>query len=80
MKHLDELKEALTVEFCDIEFSFHGKTCGVEPIVENSRAVYDVWCGEHIETFNSADEVSDSHMFDGQTLREIAEDVDFFYV
>ena len=36
MKRLDELKKALTVEFCDIEFSFHGKDCGVEPIVENS--------------------------------------------
>lgn len=80
MKHLDELKEALTVEFCDIEFSFHGKACGVEPIIENSRATYDVWCGEKLETFKSADDVLDAPIFDGETLRQIAEDVDFFYV
>lgn len=80
MKRLDELKKALTLEFCDIEFSFHGKNCGVEPIVENSRATYNVWCDNRLETFKSADEVLDSPMFDGKTLREIAEDVDFFYV
>lgn len=80
MKRLDELKQALTVEFCDIEFSFHGKNCGVEPIVENSRATYNVWCDNRLETFKSADEVLNSPMFDGKSLREIAEDIDFSYV
>ena len=80
MKRLDELKKALTLEFCDIEFSFHGKDCGIEPIVENSHATYNVWCDDMLKTFKSADEVLDSPMFDGESLREIAEDIDFFYV
>lgn len=80
MKRLDELKKALTLEFCDIEFSFHGKDCGIEPIVENSHATYNVWCDDMLKTFKSANEVLDSPMFDGKSLREIAEDIDFFYV
>ncbi len=80
MKHIDELKEALTVEFCDIEFFFKDKPCGVTPIVKAGKATYDVWYGDDFEEHSSADGVLNTPLFDGKTLAQIAEDVDFFYV
>lgn len=79
MKHIDELKEALTVEFWDIEFSFNNKPCGVTPIVKDGKATYDVWYGDNFEEHNSAEAVLNTPLFDGKTLTQIAEDVDFFY-
>lgn len=80
MKNLDELKKALTVEFCDIEFSFRGKSCGVESVVTDGHATYDIWCGEELKTYDDADNLLDAPLFDGKSLRQIAEQIDFFYV
>lgn len=79
MKHIDELKEALTVEFWDIEFSFNNKPCGVTPIVKDGKATYDVWYGDNFEEYDSAEAVLNTPLFDGKTLSQIAEGVDFFY-
>lgn len=79
MNHIDELKEALTLEFCDIEFTFNGKPCGVTPSVKDSKPTYDVWCGDKTERFYSAEAVINTLLFDGKSLKQIAEDVDFFY-
>lgn len=80
MKKIDELKKALTVEFCDIEFSFHGKSCGVESVVIDGYVTYDIWCGDELETYNSADDLLNATLFGGKSLRQIAEQIDFFYI
>ena len=80
MVKLDELKRALTVEFCDIEFSFHDKPCGVESVVKDGCASYDIWCGEELKTYDDADDLLDAPLFDGKSLRQIAEQIDFIYI
>ena len=80
MKNIDALKNTLTVDYGDVEFSYLDKTAGIEILANDSVVSYEMWYGDLLNTYNSIDALFDAEMFDGKSLRQIADDVDFFFL
>lgn len=80
MSNLKELIRALTIDFCDIEFSVEGEPAGIEPTVTDGVPKYTCWYRDTIKDYTSADEVLNAPLFSGKSLQQIADNVDFFYV
>ena len=80
MKNIDALKNTLTVDYGDVEFSYLGKTAGIEIIANDSVVSYEMWYGDLLNTYDTVDALLDAVMFNGKSLRQIANDVDFFFI
>lgn len=66
-KYLNELTSHLT-------FEFKGIPCGVDPLSKNH---FEMWYGDKAFTARSIDEVMTVTLFDGKSLNEISDTVDF---
>ena len=80
MKNIDELKNTLTVDYGDVEFSYLGKTAGIEILAKDRVVSYEMWYGDLLNTYDTVDALLDAEMFDGKSLRQIADDVNFFFL
>ena len=62
-------------EYSCVSFDYKGKHCGVEPYHDH----YDMWYGENISYIaKSIDEVINHKLFDGKSLKEIADEVELW--
>ena len=71
----EELKKQVSTLETHILFSFHGKDCGIDPF---SRENIDVWCGNNCKNAKSIDEVFTCDIFDGNCLKDIADEITDF--
>lgn len=60
----------------DISFVYNGKNAGVTSEVHDYKKIYHAWYGERVLDYHSLDELLEDKIFDGNTLLEIAENVD----
>jgi hypothetical protein len=70
-----------TVDECcnDVEFSFHGKPAGITPEVEDGVKTFHVWHGENMKDYLNVQDVMDDKFFDGQSMRDIFDNVEIWF-
>lgn len=73
----DELRRELIYEWNDVEFIYNGKRSGVTSEVYDSIPTFSVWYGEKEKEYSDIDEVMSDKFFDGKSLAEIAEIVEY---
>ena len=73
-KNKGELKEFLEDMISHVTFEFNGKPCGIDPI---SRDNYEMWYGNDLKTAKSIDEVMSVKFFNGESINDIADNVEF---
>ena len=57
-----------------LTFKLDNKNCGIDPF---SRDNFEMWCGEDMMIAKSIDEVMNTAFFNGKTLNEIVDIVEF---
>lgn len=70
----DEFKDYVGSLISYVGFDFQGKDCGVDPLSLND---FEMKCGDDFMTARSIDEVMTTCFFDGHSLNEICDLVDF---
>lgn len=73
----DELRNELVHEWNDVEFIYNGKQAGVTSEVHNYTPTFSMWYGNKEKEFSDIDEVMSDKFFDGKSLAEIAEIVEY---
>lgn len=73
----EELLDILKKCCDDVSFEYHGKPCGITPLVADGIPTYYVWCGEDQMAFKSAEETMETPWFDEKCLNDICEQLDF---
>lgn len=69
-----EVKNYIESLVSHLTFELNGKSCGVDPL---SRSRFEMWYGEDTMTAKSIDEVMNTAFFDGKSLNEIVDVVEF---
>lgn len=65
----------------DIEFVYNGKKSGVTVEVEDSVPTFQVWHGDEIKEYRTADEVMNDPFYSGKSLNELADEgVEFWAI
>ena len=70
---LNEIKDYISSLCSHLTFDFHGKSCGIDPI---SSDHFDMWYGDNAITVTSIDDVMKQPFFDGQSLQDIADEIE----
>ncbi len=73
----DELREEISDQCNDVSFVYHGKSAGIFPEVHHSIPTFLVCFGDKEREYSDIDEVMSDKFFDGKSLAEIAEIVDY---
>ncbi len=61
----------------DVAFKYHGKPCGITPLVADGIPTYHVWCGEDQIAFGSVEKTMETLCFDGKCLNDICGQLEF---
>ena len=65
----------------DIEFVYNRKKSGVTVEVEDSVPTFQVWHGDEIKEYRTADEVMNDPFYSGKSLNELADEgVEFWAI
>lgn len=73
----DELRDEVVDQLNDVEFVYNGKQSGISPEFHDSVPVYYMWYGNKEKEYSDIDEVMTDKFFDGKSLSEIAEIVEY---
>lgn len=73
----NKLKNEITSCLCDICFDYHGKSACINPWNEHK---IEVGFGDQVITFSAIEDLMSSKMFDGNSLYDICEKVDFQFI
>lgn len=73
----DELRDEISEQWNDVEFIYNGKQSGISPESHDSVPVYYMWYGNKEKEYSDIDEVMSDKFFDGKSLSEIAEIVEY---
>ncbi len=73
----DELKDEISEQCNDVSFVYNGKASGVIPQFDRVPPTFFVWYGEEEKVYSDIDEVMSDKFFDGKSLAEIAEIVEY---
>jgi hypothetical protein len=60
----------------DVTFSFQGKSAGIVPEVNNYSKIFHVWYGDKTKDYLTVQDVMADQIFDGQSLRNIFDNID----
>ncbi|MCI8992292.1 MAG: hypothetical protein HFG80_06130 [Eubacterium sp.] len=73
----DELRDEISEQCNDVSFNYNGKSAGIFPKVHDSISIYVVCFGDEEKEYSDIDEVMSDKFFDGKSLAEIAEIVQY---
>ena len=73
----DELRDEISEQCNDVSFNYNGKSAGIFPEVIDSISTYVVCFGNEEKKYSDIDEVMSDKFFDGKSLAEIAEIVQY---
>ena len=63
----------------DVLFIYNGKKSGITSTVKNSIPTFQVWYGEKTKEYNDIDSVMSDNFFDGKSLNDLSETVNFSF-
>ena len=68
-----------TIQECcnDVAFKYNNKLSGVTATVENYVPTYEAWYGDNVKEYNSFDELLFDTFFDGKTLYDVLNSVEY---
>lgn len=73
----NELRYEIDGKVADVSFNYNGKSAGIFPEVRDSVPTYVVCFGDDEKKYSDIDEVMSDKFFDGKSLAEIAEIVEY---
>lgn len=73
----DELRYEIAGKIADVSFIYNGKASGIMPQFDREPSTFFVWYGEKEKEYSDIDEVMSDKFFDGKSLSEIAEIVEY---
>ncbi len=73
----DELRDEISGQWNDVSFIYNGKQSGVTSEVRDYIPTFTMWYGEKEREYSEIDEVMGDKFFDGKSLEEIAEIVEY---
>ena len=73
----DELRDEISGQLNDVSFIYNGKQSGVTSEVRDYIPTFTMWYGEKEREYSEIDEVMGDKFFDGKSLEEIAEIVEY---
>ena len=74
----DELKNRISECICDITWSVNDYNCGVTEEVDDFIPTFQVWCGNNWKEYvNDIEALMADPYYNGHSLNEIAETLDF---
>lgn len=73
----EELCYEIGIKVADVSFNYNGKSAGIFPEVHDSVPTYVVCFGDDEKVYSDIDEVMSDKFFDGKSLAEIAEIVEY---
>lgn len=73
----NELRYEIEGKVADVSFVYNGKNAGIFPEVHDSIPTYVVCFGDEEKVYSDIDEVMSDKFFDGKSLAEIAEIVEY---
>ena len=68
-----DLRDRINSICTHVLFDYNGKECGVDPFNEKH---FDMWYGDNAITVTSIDDVMKQPFFDGQSLPDIADEIE----
>lgn len=76
-----ELKKIIADCCNDVTFTYLGKPSGITAEVHNYIPTFQVWHGNEIKEYKTADEVMNDPFYSGKTLNELADEgVEFWAI
>lgn len=75
----DKIKKIISDCCDDVFFTYNGKKSGITSTVENSIPTFQVWYGEKTKEYKDIDSVMSDNFFDGKSLDELSETVNFSF-
>ncbi|MCI9427371.1 MAG: hypothetical protein HFI81_06380 [Eubacterium sp.] len=76
---LEEFLYNIVKMYGTAEFSYKGKTCGVEPETNNSITTYCMWYGKVWKDYKGIDDLMTDRFFDGRSLTDILPEIDVWF-
>lgn len=76
---IDELRENVVACANEVFFEYNGKKCGVEPTVKSGVFTFEAWCGKASKTYFSFTALLNDKFFDGKTIVELLDQVEFHF-
>lgn len=73
----NDLRDEIASKVADVSFNYNGKSAGIFPEVHDSIPTYVVCFGDEEKVYSDIDEVMSDKFFDGKSLAEIAEIVEY---
>lgn len=66
----------------DVTFLYNDKKCGICSVVENSIFSFQAWYGKEIKEYgqNSIETVMQDKFFDGKSINELLDVVEFWFI
>ena len=77
MSNKQDLLSVISECYSDLFFSFNGKSAGVTSTVSNYVPLFQVWYGQDTKEYSNIDDLMADPFFDGKTLVELEDVVDF---
>lgn len=79
MSHKSDLQSIISECCSEVLFTYNGKRAGVTSIVNNYIPLFQAWYGQDTKEYSTVDALMSDPFFDGKTLAELAEVVEFSY-
>lgn len=73
----DELRYEIAGKIEDVSFIYNGKKSGIMPQFDRMPPAFLVWYGEKEKIYSDIEKVMTDKFFDGKSLSEIAEIVEY---
>ena len=74
-----ELQRQIGEDYNDMSFVYNGKPAGVTSTVTNYVPTFQVWYGENTKTYGTIDEVMNDKFYDGKSIADLSEIVEFIF-
>lgn len=72
-----KLRESIINCGNELHFTYNGKMCGLDQEVLDSIPTYEIWCGENLKTHSDFEDMIHDKFFDGQSILDLIDIVEF---